>query len=224
MEDNGNLTGGNGRRQRNRRQAEIIPLRQITGETRGEPYDRERIQRAAARDKGENRKGTPVDSKEAATKGKGRGNRGVTAKEDAFARLVAEGKTLSDAYRQAYDVRPETKPETIWTAGYKLSEKSHVAQRINWHLERIEREKPHDDAATRRLVRDYLVGVVQDTAAKTSDRTRAAELLGKVGGVALFSEQKANSTAKPRSKEELEAALEALLQTVRGETLDKTGT
>jgi hypothetical protein len=215
-----------------RRQAEIIPLRDKIGETRGDTYSRDRIKRAAERDDrirsakrgGTEREQRPLEGK-AALKGKGAGSRGVTAKEEAFALSVAQGSTLSDAYRKAYDVREGTKPQTIWTTAYAISERQHVAERISYHVERLEREKPHDDAATRRMVRDYLVGVVGDNTAKTSDRTRAAELLGKVGGVSLFSEPKTvKDQGKPQTAEQLAEALEGLLATVRAGSLDKTGT
>lgn len=150
------------------------------------------------------------------------GERGVTAKQDKFAYLVAQGNSLSDSYRQAYSVE-NMLPETVRSTASKLAAVPHVAARITYHVEAIERERPHDDAATRRMVREYLVGVVQDREAKTSDRTRAAELLGKVAGVALFSEQKANKADVPASHAEFNLLLSRLLELVEDEALEPEG-
>ena len=53
-----------------------------------------------------------------------------TPKKAKFARLVRELGTASEAYRQSYNVRPGTKPETIWDSASKLLQDPWVAQRI----------------------------------------------------------------------------------------------
>jgi hypothetical protein len=151
----------------------------------------------------------PENPKEAVLRGQGQGARGLTAKQEAFACLVAQGSTLSDAYRTAYNAEGMS-PSTVWSSASVLADVPKVAARINQEVERIERERPHDDAASRRLVREYLVSVVTDKQAKTSDRTRAAELLGKVAGVGLFSSKEEKPSDKPTNQTEFEALLDRL--------------
>ena len=53
----------------------------------------------------------------------------LTAKQDKFARLVAEGKTQADAYREAYN-SAKMKPETIQNSAYKLMQNGEITARI----------------------------------------------------------------------------------------------
>lgn len=54
----------------------------------------------------------------------------LTPKQDKFARLVAEGKTQADAYRGAYDVSKNTKPETVLKLASKLMQKGDIRGRV----------------------------------------------------------------------------------------------
>ena len=38
----------------------------------------------------------------------------LTPKQEKFCKLVANGETLSDAYRQSYNVRETTQEKSIW--------------------------------------------------------------------------------------------------------------
>jgi hypothetical protein len=53
----------------------------------------------------------------------------LTAKQDKFARLVAEGKTQADAYREAYN-SAKMKPETIQNSAYKLMQNRELTARV----------------------------------------------------------------------------------------------
>ena len=53
-----------------------------------------------------------------------------TAKKAKFARLWRELGNASEAYRQSYDVREGTKPETVWDSACKLLQDPWVAHRI----------------------------------------------------------------------------------------------
>lgn len=56
---------------------------------------------------------------------------GLTEKQEAFARFVAcDGMTHTDAYRNAYDVGPHTKPETVHWEAWEVSAHPKVSQRI----------------------------------------------------------------------------------------------
>jgi len=54
----------------------------------------------------------------------------LTAKQDKFARLVAEGKTQADAYREAYNAS-NMKPETIQNSAYKLMQNGVLTARVD---------------------------------------------------------------------------------------------
>ena len=54
----------------------------------------------------------------------------LTAKQEHFAQLVAAGATLSDAYRQSYDISPDSTKKTIWEQSSLLASNPMVAARI----------------------------------------------------------------------------------------------
>ena len=207
-----------------RRQADIIPIASLIN-----PRVDEKNKRGAGRKPNMEKRRAIGESyvpdpnpKEAVRRGNGKGSRGLTAKQEAFAIEVAKGSTLSAAYRKSYNTE-NMADKTVWDSASRLADHPAVAARINQEVERIERERPHDDAATRRLVRDYLVSVVQDAGAKTSDRNRAAELLGKVAGVSLFSQGEKGQSKVPQSRADLDQLLTRLLDTLKEEEVKKAG-
>ena len=54
----------------------------------------------------------------------------LTAQQEFFARLVAEGKSQSEAYRQAYPKAQKWKPGNVWRRSSELSAKPVVLGRI----------------------------------------------------------------------------------------------
>jgi len=54
----------------------------------------------------------------------------LTPKEKAFSLKFVECNNASEAYRTAYNVGKNTKPETVWGAAYKTLAKGHVAARV----------------------------------------------------------------------------------------------
>lgn len=54
----------------------------------------------------------------------------ITAKQEAFAQAIADGMTQADAYRHAYDVGADTKPETIWSKASELMADGKVSGRV----------------------------------------------------------------------------------------------
>lgn len=54
----------------------------------------------------------------------------LTPKQEKFALAVASGKTQSDAYREAFNVRPTTKPETVNQAASRLMADSNISARV----------------------------------------------------------------------------------------------
>jgi len=54
----------------------------------------------------------------------------LTPKQEAFAAAFIETSNASEAYRTAYDVGEDTKPESIWVNASKLLSDAKVAQRV----------------------------------------------------------------------------------------------
>jgi phage terminase small subunit len=54
----------------------------------------------------------------------------LTPKQEAFARAYVETGNASGAYRQAYEVGPETKPETIWSEASRTLANPLVTARV----------------------------------------------------------------------------------------------
>jgi len=54
----------------------------------------------------------------------------LTPKQEKFAQSVVSGMNQSDAYRAAYKVRPNTKPETVNQAASRIMSDSNVAARV----------------------------------------------------------------------------------------------
>ena len=54
----------------------------------------------------------------------------LTSKQELFAQCVASGKSQSDAYRAAYDVREDTNPLTTNNDAYKLMQNPDISARV----------------------------------------------------------------------------------------------
>lgn len=65
----------------------------------------------------------------------------LTAKQEAFAQAVASGKSQSEAYRIAFNVRATTKPETVNQGASRLMADSNISARV------AEMRKPIVEAA-----------------------------------------------------------------------------
>jgi hypothetical protein len=61
----------------------------------------------------------------------------LTAKQEAFALGVVEGKTQADAYREAYPGSRNWKPETVWARASELMADGKVSGRVNELREQI---------------------------------------------------------------------------------------
>jgi len=54
----------------------------------------------------------------------------LTPKQEAFAQAVASGLTQSDAYRKAYTVRPDSKPESVTVKASQMMATDNIRQRV----------------------------------------------------------------------------------------------
>lgn len=136
---------------------------------------------------------------------------GLTAKQEAFAQGVSQGKTLADAYRDAYDCE-NMKDASIWTEASKLMDNPKVTRRVSAIQTATEEKTLHDQARLRRLVLERLY---EESANAESDsaRIRALELLGK--SIAMFTDKLEQET-KERSADEIERELIARLERLSG--------
>ena len=132
---------------------------------------------------------------------------GLTPKQAHFARCVAGGMTQADAYREAYDPKPETKPETIHTLASRLMAKVEVRSRVDAIIAAKERAV----AASALSDRDKVLSKLRlwiDGSPADSNQLRAAELLGKASGV--FTDQ-VSITSTERAPAEVAAEIERRL-------------
>ncbi|CAB4168888.1 hypothetical protein UFOVP581_13 [uncultured Caudovirales phage] len=64
----------------------------------------------------------------------------LTPKQESFAQAIASGMTQADAYRHAYDVGADTKPETIWKRASELMEEGEVSGRVQELKEQLSKK------------------------------------------------------------------------------------
>ena len=136
---------------------------------------------------------------------------GLTAKQEAFAQAVSEGKTLADAYRQSYNSE-NMKEASIYTEASLLMDNPKIAQRVNSIQQAKEDRTLHDSARLRRLVLEQLHQEAMN-AESDSARIRALELLGK--SIAMFTDKVEQETTE-RTAGDLEQELIARLQRLSG--------
>ena len=110
--------------------------------------------------------------------------RPLTPKQERFATLVASGLSQSDAYRQAYDVSPDTLPQTVWVNASQLAANTSVALRTQ-ELRQAAKDATVADIALSK--RDWLTRVLADWDGARQDHrwasaNGAAELYGRAVG------------------------------------------
>jgi phage terminase small subunit len=104
----------------------------------------------------------------------------LTPKQEAFAAAFIETSNASEAYRTAYDVGENTKPESIWVNASKLLSDAKVAQRVaELQQEHRERHAVTVDSLTQELEEARLVATAEKQgAAMTSATMGKAKLHG----------------------------------------------
>jgi len=115
-------------------------------------------------------------------------SKGLTAKQKAFAREVAQGSTKADAYRKAYKANPA--PSSLVADPYRIAANPRVRAEIEAYQAAIEAARYRTPAALRELVIQSLVSVVINPETKDSVKVAAAKVLGTVTEVAAFTERK----------------------------------
>jgi hypothetical protein len=139
---------------------------------------------------------------------------GLTAKQEAFAVAVANGSTLSDAYRRHYNIGKDTLDESIWVQAHNLYVNDKVQSRVKQILDQRAMDTRHDPARIAAWSKDLLAKIAADPNTTDSARIKAIEVLDRLAG--LFTDKQELSITDNKEAEsirlELEAKLKALLQ------------
>jgi len=140
---------------------------------------------------------------------------GLTGKQEMFARLVAAGENLTEAYRQSYDAGGMT-DATLWKRAWELSRTGKVAGMIEQERARLADTELHDAERARSWALERLK--LEATRAETDgSRVRAIELVMRHHG--LLTDRLAVQDVTERTAAEIRAALEARLVERLGVTI-----
>ena len=136
----------------------------------------------------------------------------LTGKQEAFAKLVAGGAVLSDAYRECYSA-DTMKDSTVWSEACRLGQNPKVSARIkdiqaDMEADRRTIERRREEWVLKRLSEEA------DQADNASSRIRALELVGKTVG--MFTDRIEQAETSERSASEIEKELKARLDRLIG--------
>lgn len=136
----------------------------------------------------------------------------LTGKQEAFAKLVAGGAILSDAYRECYSA-DNMKNSTLWSEACRLAQNPKVSARIkdiqaDMEADRRTIERRREEWVLKRLSEEA------DQADNASSRIRALELVGKTVG--MFTDRIEQAETSERSASEIEKELKARLDRLIG--------
>ena len=145
----------------------------------------------------------------------------LTPKKLHFARCIASGMSQSDAYREAYTVRPSTTAASVHTCASRIATDVEVASRVRHLIGMRERAVAASAVTDRERVLSKLRGWMDEAEPSDSVKVRAAELLGKSAN--LFATD-INVNDQRKSSEGLAAEIEALLLAANESTVANTDT
>ena len=144
-------------------------------------------------------------------------DKGLTHKQQSFARELAKGATKAEAYRKAYKAKPA--PSTILTAPYRLAADARVSAEVEAYKVAIESAKHRTPEALRQLVIKTLVDVAISPEAKDSVKVAAVKVLGTVVEVGAFLERREVITTT-NSKQAKADLLQQIRTLMKGEAVD----
>ena len=138
----------------------------------------------------------------------GKEEKPLTGKQEAFAKLVAGGAVLSDAYRECY-AADSMKDSTVWSEACRLAQNPKVSARIkdiqaDMEADRRTIERRREEWVLKRLSEEA------DQADNASSRIRALELVGKTVG--MFTDRVEQADTTERSASDIERELRAKLE------------
>jgi hypothetical protein len=131
----------------------------------------------------------------------------LTPKQRRFAKLVAQGRPYSDAYRAAYDAE-SCSPHTIHVEASKLAQRPDVANSIQAEIERESMLDRRRGQQWREAIDAVAWEIMHDSTAKPGDRLQAAKLGGSQTHVQAFREQ---GSEEPNVLTDLAAAIAELM-------------
>ena len=143
--------------------------------------------------------------------------KGLTHKQQTFARELAKGATKAEAYRKAYKAKPA--PSTILTAPYRLAADARVSAEVEAYKVAIESAKHRTPEALRQLVIKTLVDVAISPDAKDAVKVQAVKVLGTVVEVGAFLERREVITTT-NSKQAKADLLQQIRTLMKGEAVD----
>ena len=118
-----------------------------------------------------------------------------TPQEEAFSRKFVECNNASEAYRCAYDVGENTKPETIWTSAFKTLAKPHVSKRVfDLQSQAVERTLVTIESITIELEEARYLGKTEKQAAAM---TAASMGKAKVNGLLVDKQEHKHDLSDP---------------------------
>ncbi len=123
---------------------------------------------------------------------------GLTPKQERFAQVYVETSNASEAYRQAYDVGKDTKPECVWVKASELMSNGKVAVRV-MEIQAANRKR-HEitvDTITDMYQTAYAIGVDEQNSSGVST---AATGMAKLHGL-ITDKTQVNSTVSVTTSE-----------------------
>jgi len=134
---------------------------------------------------------------------------GVTVKQENFIQCVIDGMTYSDAYRNSYDISPDTKDTTVHVSACKLIQNPNVKKRMQFlEAEKEELRRMQGQSMHARVI-DRLEREANDKKNPPAVRVRALELLGKTVGA--FKDVSETTVKKGKTIKDLELELQSML-------------
>lgn len=134
---------------------------------------------------------------------------GVTVKQENFIQCVLDGMTYSDAYRNSYDISPDTKDTTVHVSACKLIQNPNVKKRMQLlEAEKEELRRMQGQSMHARVI-DRLEREANDKKNPPAVRVRALELLGKTVGA--FKDVSETTVKKGKTIKDLELELQSML-------------
>ena len=156
-----------------------------------------------------------VHKDETSTNGK---DKRMTAKMHAFASIIVQGMSPSDAYRRAYDCSNMSEASIVSDAN-RLLKDARITQLLESFWVTLKENVIADQQATRRHIMSELYNHAERAGERTSDKLKALELMGRAIG--MFTDKVETKTEEVNVdtlKKELESSL-SLLQSAKPKSL-----
>ena len=104
----------------------------------------------------------------------------LTPKQERFCQCIADGMSQADAYRNAFDVKPMTKPETVQESASRLMKDPKVSARVQVLRDMLTEKAIWTREDSARVLSEIALG--HDEQGKTSDRVAAVKELNAMHG------------------------------------------